>query len=165
MYGYIIYYHNNLKYRIKMENLQFNQDELSESDSCNEIVIIAWNEDKLVLVRKIGMETWELPCSELIDDETATDAAERVMYEQTGAEEFQLYPITAYTCNEGWNEKSGMLYTAEILDYDDLPPESEVEEILLFDELPDGEDLTQPFLHPELYKFVLESMRNSVDSF
>ena len=147
-----------------MKDLQFSQDEPSESASCDEIVVVAWHEDQLVLVRKNDEETWSFPACEPAEDEDAADAAERVMYEQTGAEEFQLYPLTYYSYTEGRQERNGQLFTAEIIDYEDLPEESEITEILLFDELPEESDLSNPFLHPELYKYVLECLRNSISN-
>jgi len=147
-----------------MNNLKFSQDESADSDSCGSVVVIAWNEEKLVLIRKAGQPTWELPNSELLEDESTTDAAERIMYEYTGAEEFQLYPVDYFSYSEGKITKEGMLFTAEILDYDDLPSQSEVEEILLFDELPEESELSFPFLHPELYKHVLDYLKNSINN-
>lgn len=147
-----------------MKDLQFYQNEPDEPENCNLVVVIAWNEEKLVLVRKTDSQTWEFPYSGLNVDEISTDAAERIMYEFTGAEEFHLFPVTAFSYLEGKELKNGMLFTAEIIDYDDLPNESLIEEILLFDELPDESELSSPFLHPELYKRVLDYLKNSVNN-
>jgi len=147
-----------------MHDLKFSQDEQPEPDSCNLVVVIAWNEEKLVLIRKNGNSTWEFPYSELAEEESATDAAERVMYEFTGAEEFQLYPVSHFSFSEDNRVHRGVLFTAEIMDYDDLPVENEVEEILLFDELPPESELSYPQLHLELYNHVLDYLKNTINN-
>ena len=73
-------------------------------------------------------------------------------YEETGALEFQIAPVCAYSVtvsdHAGHGEESfGMLFFAEIARFEE-ELHSEIEQIALMDKLPDG--LTYPDIQPRL---------------
>ena len=79
--------------------------------------------------------------------ETA-EAAKRELWEETGASKFHLQPILA--CRD--DKYCGMLYYAEIKQFENIPSESEMTEIKFFEYLPEA--LTYPDLYKEFFMHV-----------
>lgn len=115
-------------------------------------VIIAVSEGKLVLCKHKERDTWEVPGGHREAGEEISDAAGRELYEETGAVKFEIEPICVYSVTapdnlNGGNESFGMLYFADIKEFE---PElhSEIEKTALFSELPDK--WTYPEIQPKL---------------
>lgn len=72
------------------------------------------------------------------------------MFEETGAKEFDIIPICAYSLT-----RYAMLFYANITILDNLP-ESEIERIDFFSEIPNN--LTYPLLHPQLVEKVKDTL-------
>lgn len=121
-------------------------------------VIISRLKGKWVFCKHKNRMTLEVPGGHREQGETADEAAERELIEETGAIAFTIAPICVYSVAE--TEKSeetyGMLYHAEI---NTFAPElhSEIESICLTDDLPDN--WTYPLIQPELIR---EAMRRKV---
>jgi 8-oxo-dGTP diphosphatase len=101
--------------------------------------------------------TWEIPGGHREKNETINDAASRELFEETGANSFNITPVCVYSV-EGderidYAESFGQLFYAEIESFDKLP-DYEIREIKLFNNIP--EDLTYPLIQPYLHKKVLE---------
>ena len=116
-------------------------------------VIIAHSRGKLVLCKHKERDTYEFPGGHIEPGESAEDAARRELYEETGAVEFDLRQICAYSV-EGKNrvnkkgEKSfGMLFCAEVTEFE-ATLHSEMEKIEFFDALP--QNMTYPEIQPAL---------------
>lgn len=105
-------------------------------------VIVSQYKGKWVLCKHKDRNTWEVPGGHREENESILDTAKRELYEETGAKKFDILPICAYSLT-----RYAMLFYANITDLDDLP-ESEIERIDLFSELPSN--LTYPLLHPKL---------------
>jgi len=114
-------------------------------------VIIARTGNKWVFCKHRERDTYEVPGGHREPGETIDDTAGRELYEETGAVRYTLEPVCVYSVtspdNFGGQESFGMLYYAEIEDFE---PElhSEIEKIILTEELP--EQWTYPEIQPRL---------------
>ena len=87
--------------------------------------------------------------------------ARRELYEESGAQEFQLYPIGAYGVKQKREasglveEDFGMLYFAQIFSFQPLPQNFEMKRVELFDTLP--QEMTYPHIQPFLVEMVQQA--------
>ncbi|MCL1883487.1 MAG: NUDIX domain-containing protein [Defluviitaleaceae bacterium] len=94
---------------------------------------------------------WELPGGHRELGEEILSTAERELREETGAIKFKIIPICAYSINS-----YGLLCYAEVEELGELP-QSEIEKIGLFDDLP--EELSFPLYHPKHFLRVKEALK------
>lgn len=117
-------------------------------------VIIAEYNGRYVFCKHRERTTLEIPGGHREAGETILEAAKRELCEETGAAEFDIQPVCAYSVtgknrvNSTGEESFGMLYYAEIFSLGVL--HSEIERIVLTDVLP--ESWTYPEIQPELIK-------------
>ena len=118
-------------------------------------VIISRFNGKWLYCKHKDRETYEIPGGRREAGESILETAKRELYEETGAIEYKLEPICAYSVigktrvNESGEESFGMLYFAEIEKVEN-ELHSEIELVELFDEMP--EKLTYPEIQPLLVK-------------
>lgn len=106
--------------------------------------------------------TWEIPGGHREPGEAIDDTARRELYEETGAAAFDLKKIGAYgVCSED-EITYGMLYYADVRELRTLPPEMEIDEIMVSDGLP--ENLTYPLIQPALYEKTTEFLKQKRQS-
>lgn len=118
-------------------------------------VILARADGKWVFCKHRERDTWELPGGHREAGESILAAARRELAEETGALDFTIKPVCAYSVtgptrvNAGGEETFGMLYSAEVHSF---APElhSEMERILLTDALPAA--WTYPDIQPLLLR-------------
>lgn len=116
-------------------------------------VIVTQYQGKWMFVRQKGKETWELPGGTHEINETITETAERELFEETGAKKFSLTPIGISTVNVDGRQSYGLLFYSEVSELGQLP-NSEIEEVKLFEGLP--ENLTYPSIHNVLFNKAVE---------
>jgi len=75
------------------------------------------------------------------------------LFEETGAKKFSLTPISISSVNIDGYQSYGLLYYSEISELGELP-NSEIEEVKMFDGLP--ENLTYPAIHNVLFNKAVE---------
>lgn len=115
-------------------------------------VIIAGSEGKWVFCKHKERDTYEIPGGHREAGERIDDTARRELTEETGAEDFVIEPVCAYSVtgknrvNDSGEEIFGMLYRAEIKRFGKI--DSEIERVELFDDMP--EKLTYPEIQPKL---------------
>lgn len=131
-----------------------------EDDKIRFAVIVARHMGAWVFCRHRDRPTFEVPGGHRETNEDIRRTAERELFEETGAAEFTMSPVCVYSVtgknrvNATGQETFGMLYYAEIFRFGEKP-ESEIEEVRLFSELPS--EWTYPLIQPELIKRVMAS--------
>ena len=118
-------------------------------------VIIARADGKWVLCKHRERNTYEIPGGHREPGEAIDDTAVRELQEETGAKDFAIKPVCAYSVtgknrvNDTGEEMYGMLYFADISGFEQ-ELHSEMEKVCLFDKLPEA--LTYPEIQPELVR-------------
>lgn len=116
-------------------------------------VILSKTQDKYVFCKHRDRDTWEIPGGHREPGETILETAKRELYEETGALEFEIAPVCAYSVtrpgNPGDEESFGMLFFADIKRFEPTL-HSEIEKILITEELPRA--WTYPHIQPHLFQ-------------
>lgn len=112
-------------------------------------VIAARYQEKWVFCRHKQRTTWEIPGGHREPGEVIEETARRELGEETGAVDADIRTVAVYEVEKDGKQSYGMLFFANINSLDALSDNSEIEEIRLFDVLP--ENLTYPEIQPHLY--------------
>ena len=112
------------------------------------VVVISSYKGKIVLSRHKNRTTWETQGGHIETGENTLEAAKRELYEESGATIFTITPAFDYWTCDKIGEANGMVFIAEIKEFTSIP-DSEMEEIAFFDELPSN--LTYPEITPVLF--------------
>lgn len=116
-------------------------------------VIVSKSNGKWVFCKHKERDTYEIPGGHRENGEEIEKTARRELQEETGANDFTIKPICVYSVtgktrvNISGEETFGMLYFADIKGFDS-ELHSEMEKVVLFDELPDK--WTYPLIQPLL---------------
>lgn len=117
-------------------------------------VIIAKTDGKWVFCKHKERDTYEVPGGHREIGETVLEAAKRELREETGAIDFDIKPVCAYSVkgktkvNKSDDDISfGMLFVADIFSFE-KELHSEIEKILFTDNLVDN--WTYPLIQPRL---------------
>ena len=118
-------------------------------------VIVCRYRGQWIFCRHRERSTWEVPGGHREAGETILKTAGRELYEETGALDFDLQPVCVYCvvrdpANDG-EGSHGLLCYADVKTLGELPA-SEMEEVLLADDLP--ESMTYPLIQPHLHAAV-----------
>ncbi len=109
-------------------------------------VILSRTQGKWVFCKHKARTTYEIPGGHREPGETIQETAERELREETGAVEFDMKPVFAYSVKTEESETFGMLFVAEIFSFEDI--HSEIESILITENL--VEQWTYPLIQPRL---------------
>lgn len=112
------------------------------------VVCVCRYKDKFVFSYNKKRNGWEIPGGHIEEGETWEEAAKRELYEETGAIDVEIIPICLYKIST-----YGLLCYAKINKLGKLP-ESEIEEIGLFDNEP--ADLTYKDTYNLFFKTVVD---------
>ncbi len=117
-------------------------------------VIIARTDGKWVFCKHKERDTFECPGGHREPGETILETAKRELQEETGAIDFELFPVCVYSVkgktrvDENLEDESyGMLYVANIFTFEE-ELHSEIEKIIITEELVDN--WTYPLIQPKL---------------
>lgn len=112
------------------------------------VVVCSSYQGKWILSKHKERDTWETQGGHIENGETPIECAKRELFEESGIRDANLYPVCDYV---GYNSKSssnGVVSLAIVHSLGHLP-ESEMDDIRIFDTLP--KNLTYPQTSPVLY--------------
>lgn len=135
-------------------SIEFYED-VKEINELKYSVITCRFANKWLLVKHKDRNTWEIPGGHIEENETADEAAKRELYEETGAEEFNIKRVSYYSVTKGIHKTYGALYFAKITKLGRLP-NMEIKSTALFEKLPDLHELTYPKIQPVLLARVIK---------
>lgn len=123
---------------------------LNELKQYKFVVILSRYQGRILLSRHKKRTTWETQGGHIEEGETPLAAAKRELYEESGALQYEIEPFCDYWAGdpESGCGAGGMVFLAEIYQLDEIP-ESEMQEVKTFEQLP--ENLTYPQITPVLF--------------
>lgn len=140
--------------------LEFTADITSVPDDFYKYAIIVSRcQGQWVFVRHKDRPTFEIPAGHREPGEKIEDTADRELREETGATEFNLWPVCAFRIpqyddlGERIDTVASLLCYAEISCLGPLASDIEIAEVILADSLP--ENLTYPEIQPRLFEHVV----------
>lgn len=125
-----------------------------EEKEYTRVVCVCKYKDKFVFSYNKKRNGWEIPGGHIEQGETWQDAAQREMYEETGATKIKLEPVCVYKIST-----FALLCYCEILELEELSKEYEMSKIMLSDELPDNLTFPDAF---KLYFEIVKKYLNKV---
>ena len=123
---------------------------LPESD-LKYVIIGARYGKEWIFVRHRERQTWEMPAGHIESHEDPDRAAERELYEETGAADAELRLIADYEVRHEGKRACGRLYLAEVKKLGPLP-QHEIAERKICRELP--QQLTYPEVQRTLFSLL-----------
>lgn len=138
--------------------IEFLPEHLGDQTAYTFAIVVARYHNSWIWVRHRDRTTWELPAGHLESGETAEQAANRELYEETGAVSFDLKPVVSYRGELYGSLVFGKVFFAEIQVLGVLP-DFEIKEIRTFQEIPPN--LTYPKLQPLFYQYVMNQLDES----
>ena len=142
-----------------MTEVNFHEDSVVTEDKLIIAVIATRYKDKWVFCRHKKRNTFEMPAGRKEKNESIDTTAKRELYEETGALEFDIFPISVYSVTENNETNYGKLFFAEIKELKKIPEGSEMDYFILSDTLPDK--LTYAYIQTKLF----EKARTFVNTF
>lgn len=130
-----------------MENVAFCDRAEIEDRLFKYAVLAARYKGQWIFCRHWKRDTWEIPGGHREAGETLEQAARRELFEETGALEAVITPVSAYKVDD-----YGMLFFAEVTELGPLSRDFEIGEISFGAALPDK--LTYPDIQPALFQKV-----------
>ena len=130
--------------------LQVNFYDQTEDSLLEFAVIITKTNGKWVFCKHKKRDTYEVPGGHREDGETILETAKRELKEETGAIDFAIKPVCAYSVKGETNQpekRYGMLFVAEVFAFE-KELYSEIEKIIITDQLIDN--WTYPLIQPKL---------------
>ena len=121
---------------------------LGEKAPYKYVVVMSKYQGKILLSRNKDRTTWETQGGHIEPGETPMEAARRELYEESGAVDFDIWPVFDYWAGDENGGASGQVFAAEIRKLGPMP-NSEMAEVRAFDEVPPN--VTYPAITPEIF--------------
>ena len=123
--------------------------------------VVAFYKGKWIFSKHKERASWETQGGHIEIGETPLDAAKRELYEEAGAIEFDIEPLCDYsakgTIDGKYVEGNSQVFIAQVHVLGEMPRDSEMECIWLFDSIPDN--LTYLDITNEILPMVLKKQR------
>ncbi|HOP03421.1 MAG TPA: NUDIX domain-containing protein [Tenuifilaceae bacterium] len=113
------------------------------------VVVVAEYLGELVWVRQKSKETWEIPGGHIEEGEIPEEAAVRELEEETGAENFEIFPLCDFSIETKKGGSYNRLFYANVIEFGKLGS-YEIEEIMVANKYP--LELTYELIQPLLIK-------------
>lgn len=107
-------------------------------------------------VRNKNRYSWELPGGHIEPGESPVKAANRELYEETGAIRYSIRQLFDYTVQLDGAVSYGRMFYAEVTELAALP-KSEIAEVKVFKSIP--EDLTYKRVQPRLFEIAIDYLK------
>jgi len=125
--------------------------------------VIAFYKGKWLFSKHKARTTWETQGGHIEVGETPLEAAKRELYEESGAIDFDIEPLCDYWVSGELNgvtiQGNSQVFFARVHSLGEIPYQSEMEKICLFDSLPDN--LTYLELTNEILPLVLKKLQEA----
>ena len=125
--------------------------------------VIAFYKGKWILSKHKERMTWETQGGHIEKGETPLDTAKRELYEEAGAIDFDIEPLCDYSVYGFLNgvdiSGNSQVFIAMVHSFSKLPHQSEMEEVCLFDSLP--ENMTYLEVANELLPIIIHKLRET----
>ncbi len=142
-----------------MVKVDFFDPEYNPGLSLTYSVITARYRNKWIFVRHVDHYTWEIPGGHIEEGETSDETAERELFEETGAVDFDLHCVATYSVTQNGSTGWGRLYFAEVNVLGPVNDSTEIDEVIFNASMP--ESLTYPYIQPQLFDRVIRYIRES----
>jgi 8-oxo-dGTP diphosphatase len=123
-------------------------------------VIVTKDQKGFVYVKHQNRNTWEIPGGHIEAGESALDAANRELIEETAAKDYTIQEVCLYSVTIEDRTTYGGLFYAEISSYHSSL-EFEISEVQSFEHIPT--DLTYPKIQPLLLNKVVSVLFNELN--
>ena len=109
-------------------------------DDINYVRMVTKYNGKFVLPFHNESQKWDWVGGHVEKDENPLDAAKRELFEETGAVDFDIFPVFDHEAlnKDGTHFNNGRTYFVVVREFSDLPDDSEMGKIGFFDKIPDG---------------------------
>ena len=128
---------------------------LSKAAKYHYVVIVAFYNDKCIWVRKRNAVSWEIPGGHVEAGELVEEAAQRELWEETGAKEFALHSVCDFSIRSANGYSYNRLFYCKVAELDEIP-EFEIGERMYSNKIP--KVLTHGAIQPKLIEKALEEM-------
>ena len=113
------------------------------------VVVLSFMNGQYMLSRHKERTTWETQGGHIEPGETPLEAAKRELWEESGAVEYTIEPLFDYWAGDDDDWATGVVFRADIRHLEDIPADSEMAEVRLFDAIPEA--LTYAYITTELF--------------